>query len=149
MTAVSAKVLYTPEVLALATSLADYPLGESRATLPLRADARSPTCGSSLTIGLAVNEAGAIAGIGARVQACAIGQAAAAIFLNAALGQDTRSIADSERAVAVWLSGRAGLPDWPGLSLISGAIAYPARHGAILLPWRAARSALCSAASGS
>jgi hypothetical protein len=37
------------------------------------------------------------------------------------------------------------LPDWPGVEAIAAARDYPARHGAIMLPWTAARDALSSA----
>jgi hypothetical protein len=51
----------------------------------------------------------------------------------------TRALAGIE----AWLStADAPLPDWPGLSAIAAARSYPARHGAILLPWKAAMAAL-------
>jgi len=40
----------------------------------------------------------------------------------------------------------ATAPDWPDLALVAPARAYPARHGAMLLPWKAAAAALSSAA---
>jgi NifU-like protein involved in Fe-S cluster formation len=132
--------LYTPEVLALATSLALYPLGDG---LPLRGNARSQSCGSTLELGLAL-ENERIFQIGLRTHACAIGQAAAAIFAQAAAGRTAEGIAAAEREVAGWLAG-GPLPAWPGLATIAAAAAYPARHGAVLLPWRAALSALPSA----
>ena len=55
--------LYTPEVLALAVSLAAYPLSPD---LPLRGSARSRACGSTLELGLATDGDGCIARIGAR-----------------------------------------------------------------------------------
>jgi NifU-like protein involved in Fe-S cluster formation len=137
----SAAALYTPEVLALATGLARFPLGEE---LPLRGNARSQSCGSTLELGLALED-GKIARIGLRSHACAIGQAAAAIFADAAGGLSRGEIAQAERQVAAWLTGGA-LPDWPAIGAIARAAAYPARHGAVLLPWRAALSALPSPA---
>jgi len=44
--------------------------------------------------------------------------------------------------MAAWLGGAGQMPDWPGLAAIAAARDYPARHGAILLPWRAALDAL-------
>lgn len=139
----SATALYTPEVLALATSLARYPLGDD---LPFRGNARSQSCGSTLELGLAL-ENGRISQVGLRAHACAIGQAAAAIFAEAAAGRTVPEIAAAEREVAGWLAG-GPLPAWPGIATIAAAAAYPARHGAVLLPWRAALSALPSAAAG-
>lgn len=139
----SSAALYTPEVLALATSLADHPLTDD---LLLIGTARSPACGSTLTLGFALDAAGRIARVGLRAQACAIGQAAAAIFAQGAPGTDATQIAASVTALERWLGGEGPLPHWPGLEAIAAAQAFPGRHGAMLLPWRAALSALSSAA---
>ncbi len=135
----SAAVLYTPDVLALATSLSDWPWDDA---LPLHGSARSKSCGSAVTLGLAADSAGRIAGLGIRAQACAIGQAAAAIFAGAAMGKDGAAIAAAQNAIRDWLAGDAPRPDWPGLGLLEAARAYPARHGAILLAWQAAQGLL-------
>ena len=134
--------LYTPEVLALATQLAQYPLADD---LPLRGRARSQSCGSTLELGLALDK-NRIGRLGLRSHACAIGQAAAAIFAEAALGRSREEIAEAEGQLAAWLSG-GELPAWPGIAAIARAADYPARHGAVLLPWRAALSARPSAAA--
>lgn len=136
----SVAVLYTPEVLGLATSLARFPITD---TLDLRGQARSASCGSTLTVALALDDAGKIAQVGLAAHACAIGQAAAAIFAQAAIGQTAQDIRHAEQAIAAWLAGANGddpakRPDWPGLQAIAPAWGYPARHGAILLGWRAA-----------
>jgi NifU-like protein involved in Fe-S cluster formation len=75
--------LYTPEVLALATGLAAYPWDE---TLPLTGEARSKSCGSTIALALGLDAQGRIERVALRSQACAIGQAAAAIFAKAAPG---------------------------------------------------------------
>jgi hypothetical protein len=139
----SAAVLYTPEVLALATALARYPL---TGDLPLRGAARSPACGSRIELGLACDDAMA----GSHGSACAprpapSGQASAAIFAGAASGHDRAALAAGAGALEGWLRGEAGLPDWPGLGAIAAARDYPGRHGAILLPWKAALEALPTA----
>lgn len=135
----SAAALYTPEVLALATSLAAYPLNPD---LALRASARSPTCGSTIEVGLALDADGTIARLGLRAQACAVGQAAAAIFARAAPGMGRDDLATALRGLESWLGGEGDLPGWPGLAAIAAGRAYPARHGAMLLAWKAALDAL-------
>jgi len=132
---VATTVLYTPEVLGLATSLAAFPWDES---LDLKAEARSKSCGSTIALGLALDGEGRIARTAIRSSACAIGQAAAAIFAAAAAGRSGEDIVSAERAIAAWLSGDGPLPDWPGLEAIAAARDYPARHGAIRLAWQAA-----------
>jgi len=130
--------LYTPELLGLAVELAGYPL---TADLPLRGEARSRSCGSTVNMAVAL-EGDRVSRIGLRVRACAVGQAAAAIFARAALGKSTGEIGAAHTAVAAWLAGAGSLPDWPGLGVLEPARAFPARHAAILLPWKAALAAL-------
>lgn len=131
--------LYTPEVLATAMELAGYPWDD---TWPLRGIARSRTCGSMIELALEADGHGAIVRIGARPHACAIGQAAAALFLRSAAGNDAAAIAAARDAIAEWLSGGDDFPDWPGLALLEPARAHSARHPAILLAWDAALDAL-------
>lgn len=133
----SATALYTPEVLALAAELSRYPLSDD---FPLRGSARSQSCGSMIELGLEF-DGPRIARIGLRPHACAIGQAAAAIFAEGVIGMSQAELAEGGRQVAHWLTGGT-LPDWPGIEAIATVTAYPARHGAVLLPWRAALSAL-------
>lgn len=142
MSASSATRLYSPEVLALATSLANFAMEPD---LPLVGSARSPACGSSLQIGLSLDPSGAIQRIGLRVQACAIGQAAAAIFASGASGATRVGVVDALTAMQNWLAGNDPMPGWPGLGAIAPARDYPARHGAMLLPWKAALEALPTA----
>jgi NifU-like protein involved in Fe-S cluster formation len=134
-----AAVLYTSEILGLAASLAAWPWDP---TLPFQASARSKSCGSTLLLGLALDGSGRIARIGLRPQACAIGQASAAIFCNAAKGRDASRIAAADKAIAAWLSGEGPVPDWPGIDVLAAAREYPARHGAIRLAWQAADEAM-------
>jgi NifU-like protein involved in Fe-S cluster formation len=137
----SAATLYTPEVLALATGLAAFPWRED---LPLRGEARSQTCGSSIALSLSQHADGAIDVVAVKAHACAIGQAAAAIFARSASGNQRQAIEQAERALALWLAGMGPRPDWPGIAAIAAAVSYPARHGAIMLAWRAALAALPS-----
>lgn len=140
----AAQRLYTPELLALAVELADWPPLE---VPDAHGEARSQTCGSTLAMDLAVDESGRIERLGLRVRACAVGQAAAAVFARHALGREAAGIgADLERMEA-WLSEQGVAPAWPDLALIEAARAYPARHGAMLLPWKAALAALSSTAA--
>ena len=131
--------LYTPAILALAVELAAAPLDPGA---PYQGHARSQSCGSTLDLSLGLDPAARIAGVGARAQACAIGQASAALFLRGAPGRLASDIADVRAALGAWLEGKAALPDWPDLALLEPARAFPARHGAILLPWNAALDAL-------
>lgn len=143
---VSVERLYTPELLALTLELAQWPAMEN---LPLHGEARAPTCGSTLALDLALDDAGRIETLGLRVRACAVGQAAAALFARQAKGQDLDALQGVHDRIEGWLDGEAPLPDWPGLPMLEPARHYPARHGAILLPWKAAIAALSSAPAAS
>lgn len=139
-----AERLYTPELLALTLRLAEHPWNDS---LPLEGNARSRSCGSTLSVGIELDHEDRISQLGMRVHACAVGQAAAAIFAELALGRNLTEIEKALAAMTAWVAGEAAIPDWPGIEAISAATAYPARHGAMLLPWQAAQAALCSTAS--
>jgi NifU-like protein involved in Fe-S cluster formation len=140
----SAARLYTPELLALAVDLAKWPrLGDAE----LHGEARSPTCGSTLAMDLALGEGARIERLGMAVRACAVGQASAAIFARSAEERTAADIADTLSQLETWLAGDGPVPDWPGLDPIEPARAYPARHGAMLLPWKAALAALSSTAT--
>lgn len=146
MTVRTAAKLYSPELLGLATGLADYPLTDD---LPFKAEARSRSCGSVIALGLALDEAGRIARIGMQVSACAIGQASAALLARSAPGQASAALGAATDALEQWLAGEGALPDWPGIEALAPALDHPGRHGALLLPWTAARAALSQArASG-
>lgn len=140
----STTALYSPRVLALATSLADFP---PRPDFTLHGQARSPACGSTLALDLDLDAQAAITGLGLSAHACAIGQAAAAIFARHAAGRNGDSIAATLSAMTVWLTSDAEIPDWPELDAIAAARNFPGRHGAILLPWKAALDALSSQAN--
>lgn len=131
--------LYTADVLALATSLTQWPFDSA---MPRIGMARSPSCGSTLTMSLSTDEQGAIAAISLAAQACAIGQASAALFAASALGKAQADIVRAADALEAWLRHNGPMPDWPGLATLSVARDYPARHGAMMLPWRAAIEAL-------
>jgi len=140
----AAERLYTPELLALAVELAKWPrLGETA----LHGDARSATCGSTLAIDLDLDAAGRIERLGLAVRACAVGQASAAVFARHAIGTDSAEIFSALTQLEDWLGGEGEAPAWPGLGPLVPARAYPARHGAMLLPWKAALAALSSTAT--
>ena len=131
--------LYSPELLALAVELADYPLDPGLRHL---GEARSKTCGSTLVFGCNRDSAGAVGEFGMRVTACAVGQAAAAIFARHVAGRTEDELAASSAALSDWLGGEGDMPDWPGIDRLAPALPHRGRHGAFLLPWRAALDAL-------
>ena len=135
-----AKVLYTPAILGLAVSLADWPLTDD---LPHQVELRSQSCGSVVRVGISLDDTRQVAHFGVKAQACALGQASAAILAAHAIGKGHAEIASARDVLTAFLIGeRADPGDWPGIEHIASALPYPARHGSILLPWRAAVAAL-------
>lgn len=139
-----AEKLYTPELLGLAVSLADFPFDDS---LSLRGSARSRSCGSALDAGFVMDGEGRVERLGLRVRACAVGQAAAAIFAQGARGVSLAEIEAAHSEVAAWLAEVGETPAWPGIEALREARAFPGRHGAIMLPWSAALDALSSSSA--
>jgi NifU-like protein involved in Fe-S cluster formation len=76
------------------------------------------------------------------VEACALGQASAALLARYAPGLGLAELRAARDGIASWFAGAEVQPDWPGFDLLAPAQGYPARHGAILLPFDAAIAAL-------
>ncbi|WP_299192596.1 iron-sulfur cluster assembly scaffold protein [uncultured Erythrobacter sp.] len=132
----SAAKLYTPNLLALSVELAAFPHDPNAA---FQGRASSRTCGSEVLLSASNAQLGQL---GLQVAACAVGQAAAALFAVAAPGKDAASLEAQMQSLEQWLAGEGEAPDLARIHLIEPARAYPARHAAILLPWRAALDAL-------
>lgn len=131
-------VLYSPQLLSLAVELADYPFDLNA---PFAGEARSRSCGSSIALSCSAG----LDELGLRTSACAVGQAAAAIFARHCKGKSEEQISSALSQIEAWLAGEEAMPDWPDLHLIKPAREFPGRHGAIVLPWRAALDALSKA----
>ena len=137
-----AEVLYTPAILALAVSLADHPLTDD---LPYCVELRSQSCGSAVRVGLEQDPVGQIARFGIDARACALGQASAAVLATHVIGRDRDELVVVQDALTAFFGGASmAMPDWPGIEHLETALPYPARHGSILLPWRAVVAALDS-----
>jgi len=138
--------LYSLDVLRMAASVADHP---PLADADRAAERRSPTCGSRIAVTLALDGEGRIAAVGLDARACALGQAAAAIFARAAPGRDRADIAAAGEAWRAYLAGtRDDPPDWPGIGLLAAGRDYPARHPSMRLAFEAALAALDAGPAG-
>ena len=134
--------LYQAEILALAKQgRAIARLDEP--TVSARVD--NPICGDRVTIDLLI-EGGRVAAVGAKVQGCALCQAATAIIAAEATGAPVGSLAEAARTVAAYLAGTASeaeLP-WTRLSNFAPVRDARSRHDCVLLPFKAAGKALAS-----
>lgn len=135
--------LYTVEILRLAASIPHFRTIESAGG---KAEVRSPTCGSIVRVQVALDEDGRVAALGQQVEACAFGQASAALMGSHAVGSEESEVRAALAELAAWLDGERDDPgNWPGLDALAPARSRRARHGAMLLPFRALLAAIESA----
>ncbi len=130
--------LYTRDILRLAASIPGQrsfdDMGEADVV-------RSPTCGSRVAMRVVLDDDGKVTVIEQAVEACAFGQAAAALVGMHAIGTNYSNAATALANVERWLDGEGDEP-WPDLLLVDAARARRGRHGAILLPFRALVAAI-------
>ena len=134
--------LYTTEILRLAASL-PAPIELER--VDGSAEQRSPTCGSVVRLDVQVGEDGRVEAISQKVEACAFGQASAALLGAAAAGRTKADVTDAVAALEAWLAGGEEPINWPGLAALAPARSRKSRHGAILLPFKALLAAMKAA----
>jgi NifU-like protein involved in Fe-S cluster formation len=136
---VTQSALYNRDILRLASSLA---AGDSLHNPDGSAEARSPICGSRIQADISITPDGVIAAIALRANACALGQASAALLRTYAIGKDIEAIAGMRSDIADGLNGRVDMQDIrPEFMLLMPARDYPSRHAAILLPYDAVLAA--------
>jgi NifU-like protein involved in Fe-S cluster formation len=135
--------LYTTEILRLAASLDEpHPLQREDG----RAELRSPTCGSRITLAVQLDEDRRIERLSIEVHACAFGQASAALVQRHSRGRTHGEVAEAMLSLSRWLASVHDEPgSWPGIVALAPARSRNARHGAILLPFRALLAALDAA----
>lgn len=127
--------LYNRDILRLASSLvSDHRLDDPDGT----AEVRSPLCGSRIEADIVTDTNGKLQALALRANACALGQASAAILAHNATGLLVQEIGALRDSVAQALKREGDMPScWPELALLAAACDYPSRHAAILLPYDA------------
>lgn len=132
--------LYTREILRLAASI---PHLEQFDELEGAVERRSPTCGSRMRVAVELDWAGRVRRVRQAVEACAFGQAAAALTGGHAMGRSADEVRAALRDLEAWLAGSGDVPtSWPGLEALAPARSRQGRHGAILLPFRTLLAAI-------
>ena len=131
---------YTREILRLAASI---PYLEPFEELEGATELRSKTCGSRMRIAVELDWADRVVRLRQAVEACAYGQAAAALMGGHAMGRSAEEVGAAVSELEAWLAGTAQAPtSWPGLEVLAPALTRKGRHGAILLPFRTLFSAI-------
>ena len=132
--------LYTTEIMRLASSLQEARTLEREDGI---AELRSPTCGSHIRTVVQLDDDGRILALSQQVQACAFGQASAALLEQNVVGRTSVEIAEALAALTAWLAGEVEQGTaWLPLEPLAPARRRSGRHGAILLPLRALAAAL-------
>jgi NifU-like protein involved in Fe-S cluster formation len=132
--------LYTTEILRLAASLQEpHPLDRDDG----QAEVRSPTCGSRVRLTVQLDDDGRVERLSMHVHACAFGQASAALVERHSRGRTHDEVSEAMLVLSHWLAGeQEDAGSWPGIAALAPARDRKARHGAILLPFRALLAAM-------
>ncbi|WP_127143197.1 iron-sulfur cluster assembly scaffold protein [Pelagibacterium montanilacus] len=103
----------------------------------------SRVCGSVVEVDLALED-GRVSAYGADIQACALGQASAAIVAEHVLGSTPEQLRQLRRTMVDMLKSEGGPPDgkWDDLRYLQPVRAYPPRHASTLLVFEAIVEAL-------
>ncbi|WP_294123842.1 iron-sulfur cluster assembly scaffold protein [Sphingomonas sp.] len=131
---------YTRDILRLAASI---PYLEPFEELEGATERRSPTCGSRMRVAVELDWAGRVRRIRQAVEACAYGQASAALMGGHAMCRSAAEVATTVGELEAWLAGKGDVPaSWPGLETLAPALTRKGRHCAILLPFRTLLAAI-------
>ncbi len=131
--------LYSTDILMLSSTLVnsalDTPDGMSRKV--------SKLCGSWIEVDIAM-DANRVSEAALRVQACALGQASAAILKERIIGSTLAELIAARDGLRAMLKNDGPAPTgrFERLALLKGVRAYPARHQSTMLAFEAAVEAV-------
>ena len=130
--------LYNTDILMLSSTLENASLPSPDGT----ARKVSKLCGSWLEIDLNIED-GVVSDCALRVQACALGQASAAILKESVLGASLAELTDAREGLRALLKAGGAAPTgrFAKLALLAGVAKYPARHTSTMLAFDAAVTA--------
>ena len=132
--------LYSRRILALAASI---PHVGRLANPDGSANKRSPLCGSTVTVDVAL-DGDRITDFAQDVKACALGQASASVLGAVAIGRSRTEIQTARDALKAMLKDGADAPGAPfdGLEALRPARDYKNRHASIMLAYDATLAAI-------
>ena len=132
--------LYSQRILALAAGI---PHVGRLASPDGSAMKRSPLCGSTVTVDVAMKD-GRIGEFAQDVKACALGQSSASVLGSKAIGRTRGEIAQARDQLEAMLKKGGPAPEAPfaELEVLEPARDYKNRHASILLAWDATLAAI-------
>ncbi|SPJ22283.1 iron-sulfur cluster assembly scaffold protein [Palleronia abyssalis] len=107
---------------------------------------RSPLCGSTVTVDVAV-DGGRVTAFGQDVKACALGQAAASVVGASIVGRTRAEVEQARDELKAMLTSEGAVPTAPfqGLEVLMPARDYKNRHASIMLTLDATAEAIAAA----
>lgn len=135
--------LYSGRILELA---ADIPLTDRLETPDATVRKRSPLCGSTVTVDVAL-ENGRIAAFGQDVKACALGQASAAVLGAVVIGRTRPEVEEARDQLRAMLTKGGPVPKAPfqDYEVLIPAREFRNRHASIMLALDATAEAVAEA----
>jgi NifU-like protein involved in Fe-S cluster formation len=135
--------LYSGRILALA---ADIPHAGRLAAADGTAKRRSPLCGSTVTVDVAMDD-GRVSAFAQDVKACALGQASAAVLGGAVIGRNRAELEAARDGLRAMLKGDGPVPAAPfaGYEALLPARDFKNRHASIMLALEAVVEAVAAA----
>ncbi len=132
--------IYTARILELA---ADIPRLGRLAAPDASASARSPVCGSKVTVDLSLSD-GRVADFAHDVRACALGQAAASLMARHIVGAAPEALIALRGTIRRMLKEKGPPPqgEWAEFAVHEPVRDLPSRHAATLLTFDAVAEAL-------
>ena len=136
--------LYSQRILALAAGIPRIGRLDTPGGTAMK---RSPLCGSTVTVDVAV-ENGRIADFAQDVKACALGQSSASVLAADVMGRSRDEIQHGRDQLHAMLKADGPVPEAPfaELEALLPAKDYKNRHASILLAWDATLAAMDNAA---
>ena len=137
--------LYSQRILALAAGIPHIGRLENPDGSAMR---RSPLCGSTVTVDVAVQD-GKVTDFAQDVKACALGQSSASVLGEAVIGRTRDELQSARDALKAMLKDDGAVPGAPfdALEALLPARDYKNRHASILLAWDAALAAMDDASA--
>jgi NifU-like protein involved in Fe-S cluster formation len=136
--------LYSARILMLAANLPHA----GRLAAPEGTGERvAKLCGSRATVDVTLDEAGRVADFAQDVKACALGQAAAGVLGQHAIGASVQEITEARDAMSAMLKADGDGPSgrFEGLRVLKQVADYPARHASTLVAVEATLEAVNAA----
>lgn len=133
--------LYSAQILTLAANMP----GAGRLAAPQgSAEKVSKLCGSRVRVDVILDKSGRVTDFAQDVQACALGQASAAVLGAYLTGADLEEVEKARADLRAMLKDGANPPTgrFSDLAMLEPVKAYPARHASTMLAFEAAAEAV-------